>query len=174
MFHVKSGLFDSLNMSKPEQTGIYLGFPDIERDEIKVPAPPANLAELDPKVYHHLLPGTLISELGSMIVPISRKIGYGQLVVVFDKRWRPPHIPQNEQATKLTASLETGFGKEIFGPAVVFYATPGQDFPMKHYNLLDDVIRNFFFDKFERGKVPNDKDYKKYQAWIEQNAPHYT
>ena len=31
------------------------------------------------------------------------------------------------QATMLTVSLDTGFGMEVFGPALVLFAEPGRD-----------------------------------------------
>jgi hypothetical protein len=147
-----------------QQTGIYLEAPHIARHEIAVPAPPAEFELLDPAAYGHLLPTSPAECLTSRIVPISTKMGKGNLVIIFDARGnRAQSFLQNEQATKFTASLTTGFGLPIYGPAIVFHVEPGKDFTMHHFNALDDIIQGPFFDTFGNGEVPGEGFYALYR-----------
>lgn len=94
------------------------------------------------------------------MVPISTKLGPGPLVIGHDRRLRyqqPPCVNQNSQATILTASLETGFGDEICGAALVFYAQPGRNFSMDEFNKMDDFIRCVVLKTFGDGAVPGNK-----------------
>lgn len=79
-------------------------------------------------VFRHLLLGCSASDLRVGISPITQCMPPDDLVlIIYDARtpFTNPEIPYDTNsapATRLTASLTTGFGREVWGKSLVLYA----------------------------------------------------
>ena len=71
------------------------------------------------------------------------------VVVVYDSQ---TFREGNPVATRVTATLETGFGIMTAGPAVAFYAAPGRDFSMAQHCALDSLIWGPVLDHWGEGE----------------------
>ena len=87
------------------------------RHELQLPSPPAGgpaHGQVDPCTYAALLPGTAASHLTAAVASVSTKLCDSPLVVVYDKRFRPPgvHRMRRQRRSPLPGA---GLGAGDFG-----------------------------------------------------------